>query len=203
MAAQVMAMVDSDDPDTIIDRLQPFARIAPLLQQQVQVLPYSAVVSVPDDRHTSEGEPVTRTAMAEHLTPALAADLERLVRSGVTPFFQIRAAGGAVHDVPADATAYAHRSANFSLVAFGSSRGRLDAVWDAMAGHFDGLYVSFETDLRPERLADAFPGATLGRLRDLKRRYDPQDVFRHNFSVASGERDDPAGQGTVPPVAVG
>jgi FAD/FMN-containing dehydrogenase/alkanesulfonate monooxygenase SsuD/methylene tetrahydromethanopterin reductase-like flavin-dependent oxidoreductase (luciferase family) len=183
VVAQVMAMVDSDDPDTIIERLQPFALIAPLLQQQVQVVPYSAVVSTPA-HHTSDGEPVTRTGMAEHLTPALAADAARLVRSGVTPFFQIRAAGGAVHDVPADATAYAHRSAHFSVVAMGSSRRRLDAVWDAMAHHFDGLYVSFETDPRPERVAEAFPGPTLQRLRELKRRYDPQDVFRHNFSVA-------------------
>ncbi|VTR78230.1 LLM class flavin-dependent oxidoreductase [Cellulomonas hominis] len=183
VVAQVMAMVDSDDPDTIIERLQPFALIAPLLQQQVQVVPYSAVVSTPA-HHTSDGEPVTRTGMAEHLTPALAADAARLVRSGVTPFFQIRAAGGAVHDVPADATAYAHRSASFSVLAMGSSRRRLDAVWDAMAHHFDGLYVSFETDPRPERVAEAFPGPTLQRLRDLKRRYDPHDVFRHNFSVA-------------------
>ncbi|HYQ75246.1 LLM class flavin-dependent oxidoreductase [Cellulomonas sp.] len=183
VAAQVMAMVDSDDPETIIERLNPFARIAPLLQQQVQVVPYPAVVSVPQ-RHTSDGEPVTRSGMAEHLTPELAADAARLVRSGATPFFQIRAAGGAVHDVPADATAYAHRSANFSIVAMGSSRRRIDAIWDAMAHHFDGAYLSFETDPRPERLADVYPGATLERLRALKRRYDPEDVFRHNYSVA-------------------
>jgi len=183
VAAQIMAMVDSDDPQTIIERLNPFARIAPLLQQQVQVVPYPAVVSVPQ-RHTSEGEPVTRSGMAEHLTPELAADAARLVRSGATPFFQIRAAGGAVHDVPADATAYAHRSANFSIVAMGSSRRRIDALWDAMAHHFHGAYLSFETDPRPERLADVFPGPTLERLRELKRRYDPEDVFRHNYSVA-------------------
>ena len=183
VAAQIMAMVDSDDPETIIERLNPFARIAPLLQQQVQVVPYPAVVSVPQ-RHTSEGEPVTRSGMAEHLTPELAADAARLVRSGATPFFQIRAAGGAVHDVPADATAYAHRSANFSIVAMGSSRRRIDALWDAMAHHFHGAYLSFETDPRPERLADVFPGPTLERLRELKRRYDPEDVFRHNYSVA-------------------
>lgn len=184
LVAQVMAMVDSDDPDTIIERLQPFALLAPLLQQQVQVLPYDAVVQTPPTRHTSEGEPVTRSGMAEHLTPALAADAARLVRSGATPFFQIRSAGGAVHDVPADATAYAHRSANFSVLAMGTSRRRIDAVWDAMAHHFDGLYLSFETDRRPERLTEIYPTATLARLRELKRRYDPEDVFRHNFSVA-------------------
>ncbi|WP_454051348.1 LLM class flavin-dependent oxidoreductase [Cellulomonas sp. Marseille-Q8402] len=184
VVAQIMAMVDSDDPGTIIERLEPFARIAPLLQQQVQVLPYPAVVQTPATRHTSEGEPVTRSGMAAHLTPALAADAARLVRSGATPFFQIRSAGGAVHDVPADATAYAHRSAHFSVLAMGTSRRRIDAVWDAMAHHFDGLYLSFETDPRPERLAEIYPDATLARLRDLKRRYDPEDVFRHNFSVA-------------------
>lgn len=183
VVAQIMAMVDSDDPETIVERLTPFARIAPLLQQQVQVVPYPAVVSTPQ-RHFSEGEPVTRTGMAEHLTPELAADAARLVRSGATPFFQIRAAGGAVHDVPADATAYAHRSANFSVVAMGTSRRRIDAIWDAMAHHFDGAYLSFETDPRPERLRDVYPGATLERLRGLKRRYDPEDVFRHNYSVA-------------------
>ena len=35
------------------------------------------------------------------------------MRSGEVYFFQIRSAGGAVNDVPVDATAYAHRPANF------------------------------------------------------------------------------------------
>lgn len=182
--AQVMAMVDSTDPDTVIDRLQPFARLAPLVQQQVQLLPYSAVVVAPDEQHQGEGEPVSRSGMIEHLTPGFAADAAALIRSGHTYFFQIRAAGGAVADVPAADTAYAHRTANFSVVAFGASRHRLDQIWDAMAGHFSGIYSSFETDRRPERLTEVFPEPTLTRLRELKRRYDTQDVFRHNFSVA-------------------
>lgn len=185
--AQVMAMVDSTDPEVVIDRLQPFAQLAPLVQQQVQLLPYSAVVVAPDEQHQGEGEPVSRSGMIEHLTPGFARDAASLVRSGHTYFFQIRAAGGAVADVPAEATAYAHRSANFSVVAFGASRHRLDAVWDAMAGHFSGIYSSFETDRRPERLAEVFPGRTLERLRALKRHLDPEDVFRHNFSVAAGD----------------
>ncbi|HEY0187353.1 MAG TPA: LLM class flavin-dependent oxidoreductase [Cellulomonas sp.] len=184
VVAQIMAMVDSDDPDTIISRLQPLATLGPLLQQSVRVVPYTAVVNVPDDLHAAEGEPVTRSAMVEHVTPELAAAAARLIRSGATYFFQIRSAGGAVTDVPDDATAYPHRSAQFNLVAFSSSRRRLDAAWEPIAEHATGTYSGFETDPRPERLPEIFGERGLARLRELKRRYDPQDVFGHNHSVA-------------------
>jgi len=182
--AQTTTVVDSADPDTILRMLQPFAQVGPLVGQSVQVAPYAAVVAPPDSGPTSDGEPVTRSGLLEHLTPQFAADAERLVRSGHTFFFQVRAMGGVTADVAPDATAFAHRSANFSVSAFGASRARLDGVWDGLHHHFSGLYPSFETDPRPERLTDAYPPATLARLRELKRRYDPDNVFRDNTNIA-------------------
>jgi FAD/FMN-containing dehydrogenase len=55
--------------------------------------------------------------------------------------------------------------------------------------HLDGLYLSFESDLRPERLTDAFPPATLDRLRKLKAKYDPDNVFRDNFNITPASKD--------------
>jgi alkanesulfonate monooxygenase SsuD/methylene tetrahydromethanopterin reductase-like flavin-dependent oxidoreductase (luciferase family)/FAD/FMN-containing dehydrogenase len=183
MLAQIYGVVDSDDPETIIDRFQRVAGVAPVLDQQVQLVPYAGVMNVPDAAHDGQGDPVARSGLIEHLTPEFAKAAEDLLRSGVTYFFQIRSVGGAVADVPADATAYAHRTANFSVVAFGSAKDRLDTAWAEMAGHYAGLYLSFETDQRPERLAEAWPPHTLNRLRDLKRRYDPDNVFRDNFNI--------------------
>jgi alkanesulfonate monooxygenase SsuD/methylene tetrahydromethanopterin reductase-like flavin-dependent oxidoreductase (luciferase family)/FAD/FMN-containing dehydrogenase len=182
--AQLYGVVDAADPETVIDQLQPFAGIAPMFQQQVVIAPYAAVMGMASDaEHQGRGEPVSRSAFVREITPAFAAAAERLLHSGVVYFFQLRTVGGAVADVDPDATAYAHRGAGFSVIAMGVDRQRLDQLWDALGEHFDGLYLSFETDPRPERLADAFPPRTLRRLRELKARYDPDNVFRDNFNI--------------------
>jgi hypothetical protein len=182
--AQVLTVVDSDDPETIIERLQPLAEIAPLVDQSVQLMPYSAIMAnAQGGDHDGRGEPTSRSGLIEHITPEFARAVERMLATGAIYFFQIRSVGGAVSDVDPAATAYGNRSANFAVVAFGSNRARLDALWDELLGHFDGLYLSFETDLRPERVDDAFPPATLERLRALKERLDPDNLFRDNFNV--------------------
>lgn len=184
--AQVMAVVNSDQPEVIVNRLQPLADIAPMYDQQVVITSYANLMAnAQGGDHNGQGEPVGRSGLIEHITPEFAAAAERLIRSGAVYFFQIRSVGGAVNDVDPDATAYAHRTANFSVVAFGANRERVNALWDELADHFDGLYLNFETDLRPERLNDAFPPATLDRLLVLKQRYDPHNLFRDNFNIAA------------------
>ena len=183
--AQVMAVVDSDRPDIIIDRLQPIADIAPMYGHSVVITSYASIMAnAQGSDHVAQGEPSARSGLIEHVTPDFAAAAARLIQSGVVYFFQIRSVGGAVSGVDPDATAYGNRSANFSVTAFGANGERLDTAWDEVYGHFDGLYLSFETELRPERLNDAFPPKTLKRLRELKSRYDPDNVFRDNFNIA-------------------
>ncbi|CAN5601002.1 hypothetical protein BH10ACT7_BH10ACT7_19120 [soil metagenome] len=183
--AQVMAVIDSDDPDTIIERLQPLSEIAPLMQQSVELKPYAAVMANSQGTdHHGQGEPVGRSGLLEHFTPEAARATARLIDSGEVYFFSVRSVGGAVADTAADETAYAHRSANFAVSALGTNRSRLDAQWDTHVHQYmEGLYLSFETDRRPERIADAFPPATLTRLREVKAKYDPQNLFRDNFPV--------------------
>lgn len=182
--AHVMTMVNSGDPETIISRLQPITQIAPMIDQDVLIAPYAYIMAnAPGDDHDGRGEPIARSGLLRHITPEFAAAAQRMLRTNAVYFFQIRAAGGAVADIAPDATAYAHRSANFSVVAFSANRERLNLLWDDLYPFFDGLYLNFETDERPERLHDAFPPATLQRLRELKQRYDPEQLFRDNFNI--------------------
>jgi len=183
--AQAMLVVDSDDPETIVERLQPFALVGPLVDQSIALAGYDEVMGAlfSEAPQQGQGEPLSHSGLAGHLTPALAAEAAALLDAGASYFFQVRAVGGAVADVPSDATAYAGRSANFSVVAFGTHASDLDRWWDGLLPHFDGMYLSFESATGPDVIARAFPPAHLARLRELKRRYDPTGLFRDNFFI--------------------
>jgi FAD/FMN-containing dehydrogenase len=184
---QLYGMVDASDADLIVSRLTPFTSIGLLARQEAAVMPYRAVMAeaadVGPDGHHGFGEPVSRSAFLPALTPEFARDAAALLESGLVQFFQLRTMGGAIADVAPDAMAFPHRSAAFQVTAMGADDAALNAAWTQLGHHFDGLYLSFETDRSPERLREAFPEPMLGRLRELKRRYDPGNLFRDNFNI--------------------
>jgi hypothetical protein len=182
--AQAVTVWADDDTDAAVDALTPLLSVAPVLQQQAQLLPYPAIVAPSDAAHYGgQADPLISNGLAVHLAPDLSEGIADGLRSGVTPWIAIRAAGGAVNDVDPRATAYPHRHQNFNVSAVGGNRERFRGHWDELRRHLDGLYLSFETDQRPQRLRDAFPGDTLTRLRELKAVYDPENVLRQNFPI--------------------
>lgn len=183
--AQAMLVVDSADPGTIIERLQPIADIAPLVSQSVGLARYDQIMQAMLDNgpQQGQGEPHAHSGLIRHITPTFAADAAAMLESRASYFFQLRAVGGAVSDVPADATAYGWRDANFSVAAFGTRRSGLDPWWERLLPHMEGLYLSFESATGPEVVARAFPPRHLARLTELKRRYDPTGLFRDNFFI--------------------
>ena len=182
--AQLYGVIDSDDPDTILSRLQPLVDQARLLDQSVQLAPYAAVMAnTQPGPHQGRGEPVSRSLLLEHFTPEVAEASAEVLRSGASHFFSIRPVGAAIADVPEDATAYPFRGANFSVAVMGSDPVALDAAMDALRPHARGAYLSFDSSDRPDRIEDAWTPAALERLRALKAEVDPGNRFRDNFSV--------------------
>jgi len=182
--AQLYSVYAGDDTTAATDALTPLLNIGSLIDQQAQLVPYPAIVPPHGGVHIGGGVAAFRGGLLDHVTPQAAQDLMKLLHSGDAPMMQIRPVGGAVHDVDPQATAYAHRTQNFAVNAVGVSVDRLNHRWDAdMSQHLNGLYISFDSDQRPERLHDAYPGETLVRLRRLKTRYDPDNIFNQNFSI--------------------
>ncbi|MGY2130396.1 FAD-binding protein [Blastococcus sp. SYSU DS0617] len=181
------AVVDSSDPNVVVERLTPFLEIGDLVGQRVVMTPYAGVMGeaadVGPEGHHGYGEPHSRSAFLPALTTRFATDAAALLESGVAYFFELRAMGGAITDVAPDAAAFSHREPAFQLTVMGGDDAALEAAWAPLRPHVDGLYLSFETGRSEERLLDAFPAPVLRRLRDLKRRYDPDNLFRDNFNI--------------------
>jgi FAD/FMN-containing dehydrogenase len=97
---------------------------------------------------------------------------------------------GAVWDTAADATAFSHRHAMASLMVMGAwdgrdqdeaGKARVRSVWERLAPFCDGYYVNL-ADPDPKTV-DANYGANHRRLAALKRKYDPQNLFRLNANI--------------------
>ena len=57
-------------------------------------------------------------------------------------------------------------------------------MYDLVAHDSTGAYVNFLHREGEDRIHAAYPGATYRRLRDLKRRWDPTNLFRNNQNIA-------------------
>ncbi|HLU72182.1 MAG TPA: LLM class flavin-dependent oxidoreductase [Nonomuraea sp.] len=182
--AQTIAVWAGDDTDQAVAALEPFLEVAPVVQQQAQLAPYAAVVTPQHNRHTGQpGGLRGHSALVDHLDPGTAGRLADMFERRLLGLLQVRSVGGAVNDVAPDATAYAHRTQNFSVNGVFSpmAADRAEQAWDGLG--VTAAYLSFEPNFDEKLLTRAFPPATLARLRQVKAAYDPANVFRHNFPV--------------------
>jgi len=108
---------------------------------------------------------------------------------------QLRVLGGAMARVPADATAFAHRSSRIMVNLFSvygaPEEAPVNEAWIAKVGPElqqgdKGAYVNFLDDEGLARVHAAYPGKTWDRLVSVKRRYDPGNLFRLNQNIPPG-----------------
>lgn len=171
--------------------LAPIRSLAEPLVDLVAPVPYPQMFPPIDpDYHPTA---VSRSVLLDDVDLALAEQLmDRLAGTDGMRVIQLRALGGAISRVPADATAYAHRSSRImgNVAAFvdGPDDRTTRTAWVAdTAALLDqgdpGVYVNFLAEEGPERVRAAYPGATWDRLAAIKAEYDPTNLFRRNQNV--------------------
>jgi FAD/FMN-containing dehydrogenase len=116
---------------------------------------------------------------------------ENIGRSAV----KLRAIGGAFNEVAPDATAFAWRDSEvlYSWNVYlppASADADVDAVrsaWLPLAEFTQGTYGNFSSLPAAEGAALIYPPETLARLRTIKRRYDPGNLFNQNHNILPAE----------------
>jgi FAD/FMN-containing dehydrogenase len=189
----ILAMLAfAGEPDAAEKALAPFRALGAPLADFVKPGPYASMYPPEDpDYHP--------TAAALNLlvdrigTPEAETILGYLEESDASlRVCQIRVLGGALGRVAPAATAYAHRKSPIMVNVAAFYDGEADKPEkQAWAADFakalnqgdDGAYVNFVADEGPARVRAAYPGDTWDRLRQVKRAYDPENLFRLNQNI--------------------
>jgi hypothetical protein len=100
--------------------------------------------------------------------------------------------GGEAARVGEDETAFGGRDAGFTFningntetaEGFDEQRAWARGLWSALEPHHQGAYVNFMNDEGEEAIRETYGAAKYDRLKALKRKYDPDNLFRLNQNI--------------------
>jgi FAD/FMN-containing dehydrogenase len=167
-------------------------KLGPPIADMVKPMPYPEVY--PPEMEDYHPVAASRTMFADAFDRNVALSiLEHLEGStALMAVTQLRALGGAMARVPVEATAFAHRTraimANVAALYDDPDQRGSHEAWVAdlssvVAGD-PGAYVGFLGQDGLARIREAYPDRTWDRLLDVKRRYDPDNLFRLNLNIS-------------------
>jgi len=136
---------------------------------------------------------------ADSLEPAGAAGILEQLPKSTAPMkaVQLRVLGGAMARVANGATAFAHRDrklfVNVAAMYFDAAEADAHDTWVeetavALGRNGAGGYIGFLGDEDEATVRAAYPGETWDRLRSVKRRYDPDNLFHLNHNIPPADR---------------
>jgi hypothetical protein len=169
--------------------LDPFRTIGTVVADDVSEGPYADIL---EEAHPPEGVlPVVGNTLVESIDEPLIEAIAAAYAAGGRVAF-LRSLGGAFGRVDPTETAFAHRGAEALVVsaAFLPSDATEDqiadarTVWRTIGDHGIGSYAGFLDSDTADDIAALWPAETLDRLRQVKRTWDPENVFRRNFNIA-------------------
>ena len=174
--------------------LKPFHDVAEVVAEHVGPMPYPALNSAFDGLVPPGLQHYWKANFVKELTDkAIEAHVEHGPKiPAVNSTMHIYPINGACHRVAPDATAFGHRDANFATVIAGMwpdpAHNKANVKWvrdyyDATAPYSEeGGYINFAADDDQGRAPANF-GKNYQRLVEVKRKYDPDNLFHVNQNI--------------------
>jgi len=196
-ALTLLSMVAWDgDPAEGRAALAPFSAVAPPITEMISEIPYPAIFEMggPEGPMGFVARSFYLPALDDPAIDTILDFMER--RTSPMAMVQLRVLDGAVSRVANDATAYAFRDRQLAVVVIvpfmDPAEAATHAAWAdgllaALRPAATGVYSNFLADEGPARVREAYPGLTWHRLADVKRRYDPTNLFRSNQNIVPAD----------------
>jgi len=183
--ATIFLCLASDD----ISALEPLRTIGSVVAEVVSERPYAEIL---EEAGPPPGVlPVIGNTLVESVDDPLIEAIATAYAAGGRVVF-LRSLGGAFGRVDRTETAFAHRGAEALVVsaaflpmdATEDQIAEARSVWRTIGDQGVGSYAGFLGSDTADDIAMLWPAETMERLRQVKRTWDPENIFRRNFNVA-------------------
>jgi FAD/FMN-containing dehydrogenase len=172
--------------------IAPFRALATPIADMVKPMQYPEIY--PPEQGDYHPMAASRTMFVDHIDRSVAEIILNYLQSstGMMAVAQLRVLGGAMARIPVDATAFAHRKSRIMVnVAALYGQPQEKATHETWVADFaavlqqgdDRGYVNFMGEDGETRIRAAYPASTWDRLREIKARYDPTNLFRLNQNI--------------------
>ena len=169
--------------------IDPFRAIGTVIAEDVVEVPYAEILE--EGPPHQEVTPVIGNAFVESVDESVVDAVVKAYTAGGRIVF-LRGLGGAYGRVGPSATALAHRSAEALIVSAAfvtpestdADHEHARTVWRTIGDQGIGSYSGFLGSDSAEDIAAIWPPETMERLRQVKRTWDPENLFRRNFNIA-------------------
>jgi hypothetical protein len=155
------------------------------LTDDVRPRDYVKLQTQHDGPPLSDEAEYVKTAHVREVTPEL---VQAIIQEGTDMALSLN--GGAIADVDATATAVAHRRELFQMEISAQwrdlrmseeKRAQVHAAWERLQRYTAGFYANLTVS--DQKSIDDNYGPNRARLTQLKKRYDPNNVFRLNANI--------------------
>lgn len=197
--AAMVACHCGDDPATAEQDLKPLRDFGPPSADLIGPMPYPQMNTLSDDGYPRGALNYWKSAFLRELSDAA---MDIMVRAldqcpspmsglGIVPYL------GAVNRVAPDATAFGHRTPGYSLLIVSQWQNPEDTsaniawakdTFDALHPHLTERQYLNNLPADDGRAARGLWGANFDRLVAIKRRYDPDNIFRLNHNIDPSAR---------------
>ncbi len=180
----------SDDQAAANIAIDPLRKLGEPKSDLTVVKPYAEMLI---DAHPQVGgmQVIAKDMFMKVLDDEVIAVLSEICCKPAGPIVQLRMMNGAADKIDVHATAMAHRNneaflfAGFAMPLGASNEQAAQSLqnWQKLAAYSSGAYSNFISTNSKDDVADIYPPATYQRLAKIKQRYDPENIFNHNFNI--------------------
>lgn len=185
----ILCCYANSDESMALKAIEPMKTFGKLLTSDIKRMPYKNVLQ---DAHPPQGVLViVKSRFFEDFSDQVIQKISTNFGKDTNRFLMIRSVAGRMNQIAEDATAFGFRKSEVLVIAPifvppgipESGMAKITGPWEEISALGKGAYSNFLSTVTDEDVHDIYPEKTYKRLQEIKKTFDPQNIFQMNYNI--------------------